>query len=330
MGYSNKTQNFELPQWVGSDKPKWLTDMNTAFSTIDNTMETNIEQTNLANQKADNNTSAINQINQTIAEIQGDSTQLEAQVEANTNNIALHTTHLNDHDSNINEMRTDINTNMGDIAALQADITTLQNEVGTGGGESSTSLSAQVTALRNDVDVLNADVGSVSSLQTTAKTVVGGINEILNATPKIMHYTMTFNCNASIMGPAVKRVSLSNAASSGTPGVINMWVASTTSLSFTNTFPNGNYRVISCWANTTNATITTSAAQGHTESANASILIHPPKTINVDGNAHTLSHWIEGVITAIIAPKAPWSSSYPPVTSGEINNVTITYAVIKI
>lgn len=35
MSYTNKTPNYDLPQWLGNDKPAWLTDMNGAFSAID-------------------------------------------------------------------------------------------------------------------------------------------------------------------------------------------------------------------------------------------------------------------------------------------------------
>lgn len=35
MSYTNKTPNYDLPQWLGSDKPAWVTDMNGAFSAID-------------------------------------------------------------------------------------------------------------------------------------------------------------------------------------------------------------------------------------------------------------------------------------------------------
>lgn len=38
---TNKTANYELPQFVGSDKPTWLGDFNTAMSTIDGGMAEN-------------------------------------------------------------------------------------------------------------------------------------------------------------------------------------------------------------------------------------------------------------------------------------------------
>lgn len=35
MGSTNKTQYLELPQWIGTDQPTWLGDMNDAFLKID-------------------------------------------------------------------------------------------------------------------------------------------------------------------------------------------------------------------------------------------------------------------------------------------------------
>ena len=35
MSHTNSTTNYSLPQFVGSDKPAWLTDINGAFSAID-------------------------------------------------------------------------------------------------------------------------------------------------------------------------------------------------------------------------------------------------------------------------------------------------------
>ena len=35
MSFTNKTPNYKLPQWLGTDKPSWLVDVNGAFSSID-------------------------------------------------------------------------------------------------------------------------------------------------------------------------------------------------------------------------------------------------------------------------------------------------------
>lgn len=41
MGATNRTQNYNLPQFVGSDKPTWLGDFNGAMSSIDTQMKEN-------------------------------------------------------------------------------------------------------------------------------------------------------------------------------------------------------------------------------------------------------------------------------------------------
>ena len=52
MGATNKTQNYNLPQFVGSDKPTWLGDFNVAMSAIDTQMKSNNDLGNTANTTA--------------------------------------------------------------------------------------------------------------------------------------------------------------------------------------------------------------------------------------------------------------------------------------
>lgn len=40
MSHTNSTTNYSLPQFVGTDKPAWLTDINGAFSAIDTNLKT--------------------------------------------------------------------------------------------------------------------------------------------------------------------------------------------------------------------------------------------------------------------------------------------------
>lgn len=44
MSSTNKTNNYNLPQWVGTDHPTFKDDFNPAFSTIDSTMKTNADE----------------------------------------------------------------------------------------------------------------------------------------------------------------------------------------------------------------------------------------------------------------------------------------------
>lgn len=41
MSHTNKTPNYELPQFIGTDKASWLGDLNPAFLAIDTEMEAN-------------------------------------------------------------------------------------------------------------------------------------------------------------------------------------------------------------------------------------------------------------------------------------------------
>lgn len=57
MSHTNTTTNYNLPQFVGTDKPAWLTDVNGAMSAIDSQMKTNADSATTANSNA---TSALN------------------------------------------------------------------------------------------------------------------------------------------------------------------------------------------------------------------------------------------------------------------------------
>lgn len=52
MAHTNETTNYNLPQFVGSDKPAWLTDVNQAFAAIDAGMGANRTAAQQANTAA--------------------------------------------------------------------------------------------------------------------------------------------------------------------------------------------------------------------------------------------------------------------------------------
>ena len=43
MGYTNSTTNYHLPQFIGTDKPSWLGDFNTAMNAIDSAIKSNAD-----------------------------------------------------------------------------------------------------------------------------------------------------------------------------------------------------------------------------------------------------------------------------------------------
>lgn len=87
MSSTNKTTNYELPQWLGTDKPTFLGDLNGAFLVIDGAMKDNATAASGANTlagtadgKADANALAIQTLNE---QINTPGTGLAADVAAN-------------------------------------------------------------------------------------------------------------------------------------------------------------------------------------------------------------------------------------------------------
>lgn len=53
MGHTNQTANYNLPQFVGTDKPSWLGDINDAFAAIDTAIAAAATEASTADGKAD-------------------------------------------------------------------------------------------------------------------------------------------------------------------------------------------------------------------------------------------------------------------------------------
>ena len=74
MSHTNQTTHYNFPQFVGTDQPAWLTDVNGAFSSIDNEIYAREQATT-------NNTSAITQLTANV-------NTLTSSVESATQDIA--------------------------------------------------------------------------------------------------------------------------------------------------------------------------------------------------------------------------------------------------
>lgn len=53
MAATNHTANYNLPQFIGTDKPAWLTDVNGAMTAIDTQMKANADAADAAGDDAD-------------------------------------------------------------------------------------------------------------------------------------------------------------------------------------------------------------------------------------------------------------------------------------
>lgn len=159
MAYTNKTVNYELPQYVADDKPTYLGDFNSAMSKIDEVMKTNadnIVDTNgqaanavsQAQQASTTATSALNEVNTvksqitTINEKDGQQdTSISANSQAITTlqgDVAENKTSIKNIEDFINLINTQIyssqiTTNIGQIDTSQTSVTVAVNEDGSYG-----------------------------------------------------------------------------------------------------------------------------------------------------------------------------------------------------
>ena len=144
MASTNKTTNYELSQYVGTDKPTYLTDYNQDMSKIDAGIHA-------AKSEADTNASSIGTLSSLTTE-------------AKTNLVAA-----------INEVESETNTNTGNIATNTSNIATNATHIGTVANLTTTAKTDLVVAANE----INAKVGNIANLETTVKTsAVAAINEI--------------------------------------------------------------------------------------------------------------------------------------------------------
>lgn len=97
MASTNKTTHYDLPQWIGTDKPTFLGDFNAAFNTIDATMYT-------ADSNATNAVSTANQANSTAGEANTAVQSLTETVNDNTSKIVTVTNLANSTANKVNNL----------------------------------------------------------------------------------------------------------------------------------------------------------------------------------------------------------------------------------
>lgn len=108
MGATNHTINYNLPQFVGSDKPTWLGDFNSAMNAIDTQMKANDTLANTAKTTAD---TALT--NSATAQTVANNAQTKADTADTTANSALNKALQNE--SDVSELKTSITHSTSEI-----------------------------------------------------------------------------------------------------------------------------------------------------------------------------------------------------------------------
>lgn len=165
MAYTNHTTNYNLPQYVGTDKPSYLNDFNGAMSTIDGQMKTNANGVsanassigNLEDLTTSEKTTLVGAIN----EVNGGDSRIG-------NLSDLTTTEKTTLVGAINEVDGNCDTNTSNIGTLSSLTTT-----------ETSNLVGAINEVDGHADTNASNIGTLSSLTTTEKgSVVGAVNEV--------------------------------------------------------------------------------------------------------------------------------------------------------
>lgn len=140
MGHTNQTANYNLPQFVGTDKPSWLGDINDAFAAIDTAIAAAASEASTADGKADALTTTVSGHTTQLGTLQNTVTSQGNTLNTVTALIGNGTPTTTDHTiiGAINELHAD----QGDLASLtttdKSSLVAAINEAAQGGGGTET------------------------------------------------------------------------------------------------------------------------------------------------------------------------------------------------
>lgn len=162
MSSTNLTKNLKLPQFVASDKPSWLGDVNSAMLNIDNGYGTLTGDISKANDTASSAKSQSDTNTQTLVNV---NSELESQGNRIT---ALEA------GGGTEQLEQKVNTLTTDVEALQTRANTFEEEIAQN-GTNITNLTARVTTVEGKVKT-NED--NITSLQTSNTSILGEIETL--------------------------------------------------------------------------------------------------------------------------------------------------------
>lgn len=163
MSHTHSTENYNLPQFMGSDIPDWLTDVNKGYTDIDAGMQANKVLASTATEKANNNTTSIQLLNERVNTISNGLGDADVNISNLEQTVELHTTHLNEIDTtnakqtqDIEELRTTQTEQGQDISAIQINTDKIQ-----GIEQNLNTLTSSITATETEIDSLGNRIESI-------------------------------------------------------------------------------------------------------------------------------------------------------------------------
>lgn len=149
MSYTNHTPNYNLPQYVGTDKPTFLGDFNNAMTTIDTQMHSNAQNAGEGIAALQQAQAALSQTQETLTEVQAEVANVSG-IAANVNtNVQQALSAANDATTAANNATSQIQPAVAAANKASADAQAAQ-QVANGNVTTLNNLSDRVTALEEE------------------------------------------------------------------------------------------------------------------------------------------------------------------------------------
>ena len=186
--FTNKTENLDLPQWVGTDKANWDVDLNYAFKQISDYVSTLNEKFSNIDYTENDIKNGIQTINNNISSI---NTVLDSLNEVTTN----HSSEISSLKEKVTKLQSDVSSLTTDFSESSADLTqriqTIENDLPSI-EQSITTLTQNYNALAEKVETLENSGGKVmvdeiitfdSSMGTSSNTITKYVasNDLIGA-----------------------------------------------------------------------------------------------------------------------------------------------------
>lgn len=210
MAHTNSTTNYNLPQWVGSDKPTFLGDLNTAFNDIDVQMKVNADGIVTADDKAENATTLANDAQDDVDALTLRVTTAEGNIANNTTLIGNNTTSINNLTSSIQTINTELTNKQNTITGGASTVTTnnlTANRVlvsDSDGKITNSSISeTKLGYLSGVTSDIQTQINNVTNVQSTNATLVSGHSDyrVLHKINNIINFAFEYNGVADSSSP---------------------------------------------------------------------------------------------------------------------------------
>lgn len=196
MSFTNHTQNYNLPQYVGTDKPTFLGDFNNAMTAIDTALHNNAQNAGEGLSELQQAQTALTETQETLSEVQTEVANVSGIAATVNQNVQQALSAANDATSAANSATSQIQPAVTAANQASADAQAAQ-QVANGNVSTLTSLSERVTTLENSA-VTEVDY-TLSFSNLTNTTSGAGCNSSYTApeNKKITKVTATGNSGAS-------------------------------------------------------------------------------------------------------------------------------------